>query len=225
VVSVSGITVTGADAGNYNANTSASTTADITPATISQVTGITAANKAFDGNTTATLAYAGAGFNGLYGGDSLHVGGANAQFADSSVGAGKTVHIRGITLAGADAGNYRLADTTATTLASINALPVDLTYVAHHAPMVNNGSGIGSIANQTSGNNLGTSGQAPVFTQDASSTGSGTGSSQGISSTGQAPSGSNPGRGTSQVGAERTQRVRQLNSWVDVVDSGVLIAP
>jgi galactitol-specific phosphotransferase system IIB component len=222
VVSVSGITVTGADAGNYNANTSATATADITPATISQVTGITAANKTFDGNTTATPAFAGASFNGLYGGDTLRVGGASAQFVDSGVGVGKTVNIRGITLAGADAGNYRLADTTATALASINALPLDLTYVAHHAPMVNNGSGAGSMANQTAGNNLGTPSQATLLTQDAGST---TGNGSQATSTSQAPGGSNPARATSQGSGERNQRVRQLNSWVDVVDNGVLIAP
>ncbi len=42
-----------------------------------------------------------------------------SSFSDSSVGIGKMVTATGIVLSGADAGNYVLASTTATTTASI----------------------------------------------------------------------------------------------------------
>jgi hypothetical protein len=100
-----------ADAGNYLlASNTATTTADITPATISAVTGITAASRVYDATTNATLNYGGAvGFTGIYGGDVLTVATASGAFADKHAGTGKTVNISGITLGGADAGNYNLA--------------------------------------------------------------------------------------------------------------------
>src|SRR2546426_268925 len=51
-VSVSGITISGTDAGNYTVNSTASTTADITPRPLT----VTAAgvDKVYDGATTAT---------------------------------------------------------------------------------------------------------------------------------------------------------------------------
>jgi len=52
-VSVSGITISGADAGNYTFNTTASTTANITPLAITG--SVTAANKVYDGTIAATI--------------------------------------------------------------------------------------------------------------------------------------------------------------------------
>ena len=43
----------------------------------------------------------------------------SAAFADKNVGSNKTVSVSGITLTGADAGNYQLASTNASTTASI----------------------------------------------------------------------------------------------------------
>ena len=52
-VLVSGITISGTDAGNYTVNTTASSTADITAKTLTvSATGI---NKVYDGTTTATV--------------------------------------------------------------------------------------------------------------------------------------------------------------------------
>ena len=53
-VNVSGISVTGTDAGNYTINTTATTTADITPISLT-VAGTAADNKVYDGTTAATL--------------------------------------------------------------------------------------------------------------------------------------------------------------------------
>jgi hypothetical protein len=121
-VNISGITLSGGDAGNYLlASNTATTTADITPATISAVTGITAASRVYDATTNATLNYGGAvGFTGIYGGDVLTVATASGAFADKNAGTGKTVNISGITLGGADAGNYNLTTPTATAIANIS---------------------------------------------------------------------------------------------------------
>src|SRR5206468_6406373 len=52
-VSVSGISISGADAGNYTFNTAASATANITAQVLTA--SITAANKAYDGTTVAAF--------------------------------------------------------------------------------------------------------------------------------------------------------------------------
>lgn len=103
----------------------------ITPATISEVSGITANNKPVDGTTSATLNPAGAAFSGIVAGDVLNVASATASFDSPAVGANKTVTISDITLGGAAAGNYILAKRTATTRASIT----DLSPVAPKQPL------------------------------------------------------------------------------------------
>ena len=123
-VSVSGINVTGTDAGNYTANTTAATTADITPASITAVTGITAQDKTEDGTTAATLVLGGAAFTGRIAGDALSVTAATGAFDSPNPGVARPVAITGIALGGADVGNYVLADTTATTTANIYAAAV-----------------------------------------------------------------------------------------------------
>jgi hypothetical protein len=86
------------------------------------VTGITANNKAWDGNTTATLNLGGAQLVGVVPADiftvTLSTAGATGTFASSAVGTW-TVTIAGLTISGADSGNYSL--TQPTTTASITA--------------------------------------------------------------------------------------------------------
>ncbi|WP_300759856.1 YDG domain-containing protein, partial [Janthinobacterium sp.] len=131
-VSISGIALGGADAGNYNlASTNASTTADISKATINSVGGILASNKVYDGNATASLNAGSASFAGVIGNDNLTVANASGSFSDKNAANGKAVSISGITLGGADAGNYNLANTTAATTASIT--PKALTVVGQVA--------------------------------------------------------------------------------------------
>ena len=120
-VSISGITLDGSDVGNYNlTNNTASTTANITKADISAVTGITASNKTYDGNRTAALTTTTAGFTGMVSGDNLTVATATGIFADKNAANGKTVSISGITLNGSDAVNYNLTNDTASTIANIS---------------------------------------------------------------------------------------------------------
>ncbi|MBU2320933.1 MAG: hypothetical protein KJ609_20515, partial [Gammaproteobacteria bacterium] len=119
-VTVSGLTLSGDDAANYSlASTTAVTTADIAKAVISAITGITASNKTYDGNTTATLDTSSTSFTGMVSGDDLTVASASGSFDNKNAGSGKTVTVSGLGLSGTDAANYTLADTTAITTADI----------------------------------------------------------------------------------------------------------
>ncbi|MEW6641735.1 MAG: YDG domain-containing protein [Pseudomonadota bacterium] len=116
---LSGIALTGVDAGNYVIAGTATTTADIARAVVA-ITGMTADNKVYDGTVTATLGLSGASFSGMVSGDSLTVASATGSFSDKNAGVGKTVTIAGLSLGGADAGNYTLASTTAVAWADIS---------------------------------------------------------------------------------------------------------
>ena len=90
------------------------------------VAGVVAENRVFDGNATAVLSFAGAALVGVAGGDTvtLVTSSAGGVFPDASAGAGKTVAISGLTLAGANASHYTLTQPTAT--ASITQAAVTL---------------------------------------------------------------------------------------------------
>ncbi|WP_257572412.1 YDG domain-containing protein, partial [Janthinobacterium sp. UMAB-60] len=113
-VTVSGATLADGTglASNYTVSNPGALTADISKATISSVTNITANSKVYDANTKATINAGGATFNGMFSGDSLSFSATTAAFADKNVGSGKTVAVSGIALAGTDAGNYNLALST-----------------------------------------------------------------------------------------------------------------
>jgi hypothetical protein len=124
-VTITGLSLGGTDAGNYTLSSStASSTADISKAAISAVSGITAANKVYDGKTSATLNTNAAAFGGEISGDNLTVTGGVGTFADKNAGAGKSVSISGLSLGGADAGNYTLTSSTAMTTADITVRPL-----------------------------------------------------------------------------------------------------
>jgi filamentous hemagglutinin family protein len=111
-VSVFGITVGGADAGNYSFNTTATTTANISQAQLTvSAAGV---NRVYDASTGATVMLS----DNHIAGDSLTLNYGSASFADKNAGTGKMVSVSGITVGGTDAGNYSF-NTTATTIASI----------------------------------------------------------------------------------------------------------
>lgn len=118
-VSVTGISTTGADAANYSYNSTSSTTADITAASVSG--SVTASDKVYDGTTAATISSR--NLTGVIGNDSVSLTGGTATFSDQNVGTNKTVTATGLSITGTDAGNYTLASSTATTTASIMAPP------------------------------------------------------------------------------------------------------
>jgi filamentous hemagglutinin family protein len=122
-VSVTGIAISGgADAGNYTLNnTSATTTANITPKTIT--VNATSGNMVYSGLTTDTAAIT-LSITGLVTGDSVSVADALATFSNKNAGANRGVTVSGITMSGADAGNYVLASTRALTTANITPLSI-----------------------------------------------------------------------------------------------------
>src|SRR6185503_9070887 len=108
--------ISGADATNYTANTTATTTADITRRSVSGA--FTAADKVYDGTTNATITSR--NLTGVLGTDTVSLTGGTALFDTKQVGTNKTVTGTGFTLSGVDRGNYMLASTTLTTTASIS---------------------------------------------------------------------------------------------------------
>jgi len=118
-VTFGGYTLSGADAGNYSLVQPGGLAASITPALIT-VSGIGAADKAFDGTATATVSTAGAVFNGKAGGDTITVASRGA-FADGAAGLNKAVRLSNV-YGGADLGNYTIVDQS-TAQASITQKP------------------------------------------------------------------------------------------------------
>ncbi len=91
--------------------------------TVFTLTGsITVASKNFDGTTAATILTR--SLDSVFPGDDVSYTGGTATFDTAAFGNGKLVTATGLTLTGADAGNYTV-NTTATTTANIN--PVALT--------------------------------------------------------------------------------------------------
>jgi len=124
-VSISGLGLSGTAANNYVlADTAATTTASITPKTLT-FTGLTVADKVYDGTTNGTFSDWGT-LSGVVGDDKVHLGVAVVNFADANVGTNKAVSISELGLFGAAAGNYVLESTTATGTANITARPVSL---------------------------------------------------------------------------------------------------
>src|SRR5207244_1838550 len=113
-VTVTGLTLTGADAGNYTLTQPTGLTANITAINLT-VTGLTANSKPYDGNANATLSGT-AISHGRAGGDVVSLAGtATATFNNKNVGTNKPVTVTGLTLTGADAGNYTLSQPTGLT--------------------------------------------------------------------------------------------------------------
>jgi filamentous hemagglutinin family protein len=120
-VSISGVTLTGADAANYQTDSSASASAAITPLTINA--SVTALNKVYDGTAQAQVSGT---VTGALGSDAVSVTSTSSNFASKNVvrdatgqPTSQSVNVAGLTLAGADAGNYNLASTTASGTATI----------------------------------------------------------------------------------------------------------
>ena len=132
-VTLTGATLGGADAANYSLTSVSTTTANITAKALT-ISGLSALDKVYDGNTTAQLS----GTASLVGVVSINnveddvslSGTASGAFNNALVGNDKPVTVSGLTLSGADAGNYSLtqlvlsADITAWTLSGFFS-PVD----------------------------------------------------------------------------------------------------
>jgi trimeric autotransporter adhesin len=142
-VSVSGISIAGADAGNYVLqNTTASTTTNVTPATLT--VSARGGTQVYNATTGANVTLRDSAFEG----DVVTLSDASATLADKNVGNNKAVSVNGISIAGADAGNYILHNTTAAT--TTNVTPATLTVSATGGTQVYNAS---TGANVTLGGN------------------------------------------------------------------------
>ena len=121
-VTVSGLTLTGADAGNYLLVAPGALAARVTPATLT-LADLAAASRVYTG-TADTSTTASGTLAGVLAGDTVTVT-LSASFADGNAALGKPVTVSGV-LAGADAANYTLGSLAATT-ADITPAPLLLT--------------------------------------------------------------------------------------------------
>src|SRR5258708_30623 len=94
------------------------------------VGGVTASNKVYDGNATASLNTGSAAPVGVVSGDTVTLGTASAVgiFASKDVGSGISVAVSGLSISGAQAGDYNL--TQPTTSANITKRGLDISAVS-----------------------------------------------------------------------------------------------
>ncbi|SDR33569.1 filamentous hemagglutinin family N-terminal domain-containing protein [Paraburkholderia fungorum] len=116
------MTTSGTDAGNYLLVQPAGLTASITTLPIIVVSA-TGSNKVYDATTTATVALTSAN---VVPGDNVTFSDSAANFATKNVGTNIGITVSGISVSGADAGNYALQTTSATTSANITPFVLNL---------------------------------------------------------------------------------------------------
>ena len=116
-------TQTGTNAG-YAINLDTTGTLTVTPKPLT-LSGLSVADKVYDGTSAATIATAGSLVGLLSGDDAAVSGSATAEFANVRAGNGKTVNVSGFSLSGTAAGNYSIGSLTTT--ASISRKPITLT--------------------------------------------------------------------------------------------------
>jgi|GEM_PF-6392521 len=124
-VSVSGINVSGTSVANYTFNTTASSTANITPKALTITA--TATDKVYDGNANATVSLN----DDRLTGDALSLTNTTATFSNKNVGANKSISITGISTSGTDAGNYTF-NSTATAAANITTKTLTINATANN---------------------------------------------------------------------------------------------
>ncbi|WP_162989513.1 YDG domain-containing protein [Comamonas sp. lk] len=103
----------GADAGNYTITNQATTTASITPKTLT-VSQITAADKVYDGTAAANVVTGSVQYTGLVVNDDVKLTASSGVFGNKNAGNGKTVTLSN-TYSGTDKGNYLIVDQTSAT--------------------------------------------------------------------------------------------------------------
>ncbi|USX28464.1 YDG domain-containing protein [Oxalobacteraceae bacterium OTU3CINTB1] len=170
-VNTGGLSLTGADAANYLLVAPSDLSADITPATLT-ASGFTANSRVYNLDyDSATQSWGrratlGNGvLGGVIGGDQVAIGGTSASFANKNVGTGKSVTVHGITLSGADSGNYVVGNLPTGLTADITPAALTLTL----APRDYNNSAAGTLAGATLSGVLSTPGGAADIVSPASS--------------------------------------------------------
>ena len=125
-VGYTGIALTGTGAGNYSIAATAQGAGTITRRALTLGT-VAAQTKTYDGTTAADASKFRAALNNAVAGDNVTAAAATATFNHKNVAAANRIDYTGVALAGADAGNYSLAATTAQGAGTITrrALTVD----------------------------------------------------------------------------------------------------
>ncbi|NGF57534.1 T9SS type B sorting domain-containing protein [Parapedobacter sp. SGR-10] len=209
-VSVTGIGISGTDAGNYTFNATASATANITPRPLTVTA--TAGNKVYDGNTAATVTLG----DNRVSGDILTVTHAAATFNDKNVGTGKPVSVTGIGISGTDAGNYTF-NTTASATANITARALTVTATA--SDKVYDGTTAATVTlgdNRVSGDQL-TITHAPATFNDANA-----GNNKPVSVTGISISGTDAGNYTFNTTASAAASISRAPQVITFISPGTL---
>ena len=133
-ITISTLSLTGADAGNYTLTQPSGLTADITPKPLT-ATDFSIMTKDYDGTDNATVENWGT--LDKVSGEDVNIVQTNvtASFSDKNVGNGKMITLSALSLTGADAGNYTLtqpsglmADITAKTLTATDFAIDNKTY-------------------------------------------------------------------------------------------------
>jgi hypothetical protein len=156
-VAVTGLSLAGADAGNYTVTAAPGANATITPLAITS-SGFTGVDRVYDGTTAVAVNAGAATLSGVIGGDSVAVAGGTGSVASKNVGVAKPVTVGAVTLSGADAANYTVTDTggavvtiTPLGITSTGITGVDRTYDGTTAVAVDTGGATlnGTIAGDT----------------------------------------------------------------------------
>lgn len=157
--------------GNYAITFTTSTNGTVTANNLT-ISGAVAANKTYDGNATSTVSFTSAALATISGSDDVTINssGYEAVFANGNVGTGKAVTVTGVTLGGADAGNYTvsqpsgltanitqvaLAVTAANKSKEFGATDPTLTYTLTSGAFVSGDAFTGSLT-RTAGESVGT---------------------------------------------------------------------
>src|SRR5439155_24925499 len=109
-VTVTGVALSGTDAGNYMVSQPGGLTANITAKGLT-ITGAKANDKVYDANANATVDWSGASLTGVVGGDSVSLDHSSygASYANKAAANNKAVTVTGVALSGTDAGNYTVS--------------------------------------------------------------------------------------------------------------------
>ncbi|WP_217645999.1 YDG domain-containing protein [Collimonas sp. OK307] len=135
----------GADAGNYILG---AISGDYIVNKQSVTVVATGANKVYDATTSDLATLTG---NGLISGDKVTFSDTSVNFANKNVGTGKTVTVSGISASGADAGNYQVSNSTASTTADITPLAINVAAVGANKTYDGNTTGVVTLSGGLAG--------------------------------------------------------------------------
>lgn len=159
VVTITGTSLAGADAGNYTLSVPATAVADILRKAITG--SVLVDDKTYDGTRSATGAVT---LNGVVSGDTVDASGTTFTFSDKNAGAGKTVTVSGTVLTGTDAGNYTLT-VPASALADILRKAINAAVVVDTKTYdgATNATGTVTLGGVVAGDTVGTGGSVLAF--------------------------------------------------------------